>query len=140
MLPTPARFPLASAAPGVPLSRAVRTRLLIPSLATVFLAAVACGGSSGGDGGGSSESSAAASSVQCSSLLSDKDWASKVKDDGCEDQGVKQAVTSSACRDGKSEFVIIGLYGWGRSTGELHAGPQSGDVYQTEYKACVLGS
>lgn len=116
----------------------MRTRLLIPSLATVFLAAVACGGSSGGDSGGSTESSAAAAPVACSSLLTSADWASKVK--GCEDAGVVQSVTSSACRDGKSEFIIVGLYGWGRSTGTLHAGPQSGDVYNTEYKACILGS
>lgn len=120
------------------LSRAVRIRLLIPGLATVFLAAVACGGSSGGDSGGTTESSASSAPVQCASLLTDADWVKKVK--GCEDAGVKQAVTESACRDGKSQFVIVGLYGWGRSTGALHAGPQSGDAYKTEYNACILGS
>lgn len=122
-------------------SPAVRTRLLIPSLATVFLAAVACGGSSGGDGGDSGGgSSSAAEAVECSSLLGDKDWVKTVEGPGCQDQGMKQSVTSSSCRDGSSRFVIVGLYGWGRSNGDLHAGPQSGPEYTSEYQACILGS
>jgi hypothetical protein len=120
------------------MSRIVRTRLLIPSLATVFLAAVACGGSSGGDSGGTPTTSASAASVTCASLLTDKDWPSKVSN--CEDSGNKQVTTVVDCRDKTSKFITVGMYGWGRTTGALQAGPQSGPVYTAAFNACILGS